>query len=360
MPDGIGREKLLPRVLMTTDAVGGVWRYTLDLAQAFRDRDVGTVLAVLGPAPSEAQRDEARRAGLDPIETGLALDWTAGHPAELTAVVGQLQALARKTRVAGAHLHAPALAGDGWPIPTVAVAHSCVATWWHAVRGTALPDDFRWRTEATAAGLRAADAVIAPTSAHAEAVRAAYGPVRVEVVHNGSGFPDRPATATVRRRAVLTAGRLWDEGKNAAALDRVAPELDAPIRAAGPTKGPNGDAIHLSNLHLLGNLGPAGMEGAYAASTVFASMARYEPFGLSVLEAARAGLRLVLADIPSFRELWDGAAFFVRDEADLLGALRSALDAAGDGGARVRAARYTIDATADATLALHRAVGVPV
>ena len=37
----------------------------------------------------------------------------------------------------------------------------------------------------------------------------------------------------------------------------------------------------------------------------------YEPFGLAVLEAAQAGCALVLSDIPTFRELWDGAAMFV-------------------------------------------------
>ena len=39
--------------------------------------------------------------------------------------------------------------------------------------------------------------------------------------------------------------------------------------------------------------------------------ALYEPFGLAVLEAAQAGCALVLSDIPTFRELWDGAALFV-------------------------------------------------
>jgi glycosyltransferase involved in cell wall biosynthesis len=39
--------------------------------------------------------------------------------------------------------------------------------------------------------------------------------------------------------------------------------------------------------------------------------ARYEPFGLSVLEAALAGCALVLGDIPSLREVWTDAAFFV-------------------------------------------------
>jgi glycosyltransferase involved in cell wall biosynthesis len=49
----------------------------------------------------------------------------------------------------------------------------------------------------------------------------------------------------------------------------------------------------------------------------------YEPFGLTVLEAAISRCALVLSDIPTFRELWDGAALFVdpRKPADLHAAL---------------------------------------
>jgi glycosyltransferase involved in cell wall biosynthesis len=45
-------------------------------------------------------------------------------------------------------------------------------------------------------------------------------------------------------------------------------------------------------------------------AALFVSPALYEPFGLSVLEAAGRGNALALADIPTFRELWDGAALF--------------------------------------------------
>ncbi|HEX3992613.1 MAG TPA: glycosyltransferase, partial [Acetobacteraceae bacterium] len=48
-----------------------------------------------------------------------------------------------------------------------------------------------------------------------------------------------------------------------------------------------------------------------AERPIFVSVSRYEPFGLAVLEAARAGCALVLSDIPTFRELWQDAASFV-------------------------------------------------
>ena len=342
MPDGL-TAPAMQRLLVTTDAVGGVWRYAVDLAAGLSARGIGTVLAVLGPPATAAQRTEAEAVpNLRLIQTGLPLDWTATSPADLSQASSKLAALAALTGASAAHLHAPALVGARpWPVPVVVVAHSCVGTWWRAVRGGDMPDDFRWRTDAAAAGLHLASAVIAPTAAHAALLHEVYGPVPIRVVHNGR---DRtPVPAGPRDRAVLTAGRLWDEGKGIARLDGAAPTLGAPIRAAGPVQGPNGAAAAFTHLDLLGTLGPAAMSAAYAGATVFASTARYEPFGLAVLEAAQSGMALVLSDLPGFRELWDGAALFVRDNDDLTAALRRALNdlAPLAAAAQQRATRYT-------------------
>lgn len=343
-------------MLLTTDAVGGVWRYSLDLAAGMVQRPI---LVVLGPSPSPLQRDEAAALGLRLIDTGLPLDWTAADPAALTAVTAALKDLAAGQGVRSVHLHAPALAGpDRWEPATVVVAHSCVATWWQAVRGGGpLPDDLAWRAEATRIGLHTADAVIAPSDAHAEATRRAYGDCVMTTVHNGA---PPPLAGEARGEGdstgpILTAGRLWDEAKNATGLDQIASRLDTPIHAAGPVAGPNGAQIHLPNLHLLGSLDARAMRRAYAKASVFASLARYEPFGLSVLEAAQSGLRLVLSDIPTFRELWDGAARFVSLDADPVPALRAALADTGD--ATRHAARYTLEKTVAGTLAVHRRLG---
>ena len=78
----IGRRPL--RLLMTADAVGGVWTYALDLAGALADHGVETTLAVLGPAPSAqalAQAVAIPRTRI--VITGLPLDWTAGSPGEV-------------------------------------------------------------------------------------------------------------------------------------------------------------------------------------------------------------------------------------------------------------------------------------
>jgi len=356
VPDGLGRTPL--RLLMTTDAVGGVWRYSVDLADGLSVHGVQTVLAVLGPPATPAQRAEAEAVpGLRLVNTGLPLDWTASAPTELDRASARLASLAALVGARSIHLHAPALVGAvRWPAPVVTVAHSCVATWWRSVRVGAIPDDLAWRAAATRAGLAAAGAVIVPTAAHGRATEAAYGALPLQVVHNGGRAGCLPSQA--RRRAVLTAGRLWDEGKAVAWLDRAAPGLDAPILAAGPDRGPDGSEARFAHLRLLGNLTPDALAAEYAGATVFASMARYEPFGLAVLEAAQAGMALVLADTPGFRELWDGAAIFVPAEADLRPALLHALATPEPWAARAQAqaGRYTIARMAAGTLEVHRGV----
>ena len=85
-----------------------------------------------------------------------------------------------------------------------------------------------------------------------------------------------------------------------------------------------------------------------------------------MLEAAAAGCALVLSDIPTFRELWDGCATFV-DAHDAPG-FAGAIDALiGDQGrrvaqgeaARARSRRYTPAATAAQTYAIYRSLLTP-
>ena len=344
-----------PRVLMTADAVGGVWTYARDLAEGLSGHGVEVTIAVLGPSAGPERVAALRRLpGVSVVETELPLEWLADGPEE---VLGAGRALARLAAETGAdlvHLNSPALAADTrYPVPIVAVAHSCVATWWQAVRSGPLPADLAWRAEVTGRGYRAADAVLAPTRAFAEATARAYRLSSLpEVVHNGRRPPRSPARAPAGGPPAyaFTAGRLWDEGKNLALLDRVAARLPFPVLAAGPTTGPNGAAIALRHVRALGLLPEEDLHGRLAGAAAFVSLPRYEPFGLAVLEAAQAGLPLVLSDISTLRELWDGAALFVaaEDEVGAASALGRALaerDLAARLGtaARERAGRYTVE-----------------
>ena len=89
----IGRGPL--RLLMTADAVGGVWQYATDLAGALADHGVETTLAVLGPAPSAQALSQAVAIPQTRIViTGLPLDWTAGSPGEVAEASRAIAALA--------------------------------------------------------------------------------------------------------------------------------------------------------------------------------------------------------------------------------------------------------------------------
>jgi glycosyltransferase involved in cell wall biosynthesis len=355
------------KVLMTADAVGGVWTYALDLARGLAERGIEITVAVLGPGPSEAEGAAARAIpDLRLVETGLPLDWTAESRAEVIQAGRALATLASETGCDLVHLNSPALAADArFPCPVVAVCHSCVATWWDAVRGGELPRDFAWRTDLVRTGYQAADLLLAPSAAFARATAQAYSLAEQPgVVHNGRA--SRPQVGPPQESTepfVLTTGRLWDDGKNIAALDHVAARLSAPILAAGPTAGPNGAAVVLHHAKALGHVSMETLDTLLAARPVFASLALYEPFGLAVLEAAQAGCPLVLSDIPTFRELWDGAATFVdsRNEDAIASALSRLLaDPAerrrGGRAAQERAAHYTVAAMVDGVEGAYRDV----
>jgi glycosyltransferase involved in cell wall biosynthesis len=344
------------RILLTTDTVGGVWQYSLELARGLARLDIETAMAVIGPSPSDAHLRQARSVPqLKLIDTGCELDWLAEDYAAVARAGRTVARIARECDADLVQLNTPALAADAeFRQPVVAVQHSCLASWWEAVRGTALPADFEWRTRLVRAGLHAADAVVAPTSAFAQTTRLLYAlPATPRTVHNGRTPLPLPLPAHPEPDFVFTAGRLWDEGKNLATLDAAAERLGVPILAAGPVRGPNGAEVPFRNLRCLGNLDEPELGRRLGARPIFVSAALYEPFGLSVLEAASAGCPLVVSDIPTFRELWEGAAIFVppRNERGFAEAIFRLVEddterAAHGQAAKARAARYTPDAMA--------------
>jgi glycosyltransferase involved in cell wall biosynthesis len=314
------------RLLLVTDAVGGVWVYSLELARALRPLGFETVLAVMGPSPNARQREEA--AGSRLIDTGLPLEWLDTSPAEIRRAGEAIAALAGQEAVDLVQTCSAALlAHADFDQPCVAVQHSCIASWWAALKGTPLPEDFAWRRELVECGLQRASAIVAPSIAFAAETARMYDvPAPVSAVHNGR----RAATFSniPQGEFVFTASRLWDEGKNVATLDAAAARLNVPFQAAGPTAGPNGASIRLDHIEALGELSARRLAGLLSARPIYASAALYEPFGLSVLEAAQAGCALVLSDIATHREIWGGAAIFVprRDDTAFAAAIQDLLD----------------------------------
>jgi glycogen synthase len=363
VPAGVTRRRPM-RLLMTTDAVGGVWPYASDLARGLAERQVETTLVVLGPAPAaEALESVLAIPGLRVVITGLPLDWTAATAEEVAEAAEHVAAIASDIRAAVVHLNSPALAAlASFTAPVVGVCHSCLATWWDAIRSGPLPSDFVWRARMVEQGYRACDALAAPTAAFARITAATYRIPEPRVVRNGRR--DRSIERAVKPAdVVFTAGRLWDEGKNLATLDAAAARLGVPVLAAGPVTGPNGSAISLRHIRSVGSLDESEIREWLGQQPIFASVPRYEPFGLAILEAAQAGCALVLSDIPTLRELWDGAAVFVapHDQMALAGAIealaqdRARRESLGDA-ARKCAERYSVERMTAGMLDLYEAV----
>ncbi len=354
------------RILMTADAVGGVWKYTVDLGRAFTARGIATTVAVMGPPPSEHQRREASNAGIEVVDRPYRLEWMDDPWADVAQAGAWLLDLERTRTPSLVHLNGYVHASLPWRAPAIVVAHSCVRTWWKAVKSEAAPSSVDRYTAAVRAGLVAARAVVAPTTAMARAVRDEYGaPDSVHSIPNGCGsFGDADTLLAAKEPFVLAAGRAWDEAKNITALCDVAASLAWPVHVAGDASSPDGAVTRLPGVHLLGRVSSSEMERWYRRASIYALPARYEPFGLSVLEAAAAGCALVLGDIPSLRENWTGAALFVPpdDRAALQATLdrlisrpAERLDLASR--AHARALGFTIDRTRDEYLRVYESLG---
>jgi glycosyltransferase involved in cell wall biosynthesis len=115
-----------------------------------------------------------------------------------------------------------------------------------------------------------------------------------------------------------------------------------------------------STVQWLGRLPRPELHRLMGEAAIFVAPARYEPFGLAALEAARAGCALVLGKIASLVEIWDGAARFVPPD-DPAALRRTLLDLIDDeeallrlqGAAQERAALYSRRRMAEAYQALY-------
>jgi glycogen(starch) synthase len=298
---------------MTADTVGGVWSHALELSRALGAEGVEVVLAALGREPTPAQAQEARAvSNLTLHAAPYRLPWMDDPWDDVRQAGEWLLELAASSHCEMIHLSEPVFGALPWDAPSLAVGHSCVLSWYAAVRGEAAPDEWRSYHRAMRRGLRSADAVVAPSAAMLAALERHYGVHGGSVIRNGRD-PARYAPG-MKERIVIAAGRLWDPAKNVAALARVAPHLSWPVLAAGDTRSPDGASEAGDSLELLGVLGEEALAGWYARAAIFALPARYEPFGQAILEAALSGCALVLGDIPSLQELWGGAAMFVPPE----------------------------------------------
>jgi glycogen synthase len=201
-----------------------------------------------------------------------------------------------------------------WRAPVLSVGHSCVLSWWAATQPSdrVLPAEWNLYRRRVAESLQAADCVVAPTETLLSQLASYYGPFR-RSLSIANARNRRHFRAGCKEKLVFSAGRLWDPAKNLQALAAVAPKLSSPVVVAGEARSPhaNDAPAHLPNTQMLGSLPEPELADWYSRAAIYALPARYEPFGLTALEAALSGCALVLGDIPSLREVWGPSARYV-------------------------------------------------
>jgi glycogen(starch) synthase len=305
-------------VLMTVDTVGGVWSYAVELATALPD--VRFTFATMGAPVSESQRRSTE--GLENVtlrESRFPLEWMDEPWSDVDRAGEWLLEIAHELRPDLIHLNGYSHATLPFDAAVLVVAHSCVLSWWRAVKDEPAPAAYNEYRRRVAAGLNAAALVAAPTAAMLDSLRETYDAVFTGlVIHNARSHTEfRPLA---KQPTIFSAGRVWDEAKNIALLNDIAARVRWPIAIAGDAAHPSGNVVALPNVRLLGRLADTDLARRFGEAAIYAAPAFYEPFGLSILEAALSSCALVLSDIPTLRELWSDAAVFAspRDPAGFI------------------------------------------
>jgi len=309
-------------VLITSDTVGGVWTYTQELVAGLTRAGHRVTLVSFGKLPIPHQTAWMQTVpGLDYRPTEYRLEWMEVVERDIEESREYLQMLAQEVHPDVLHFSQYCYGDLPVDVPKIVVAHSDVVSWWVAVHGKE-PDDTPWTRryrQHVGRGLRGADVVVAPSQWMLDQVAKHYfRPQQGVVVHNGrTSSLFEPDAA--KEDFVLSVGRVWDPAKQMQLLS-LRP-LCAPVRIVGWAHEPGKegrDALHGSeNVELLGMKSQAELRGLYARAGVYVATSRYEPFGLSALEAALSRCALLMNDNPVFHELWgDAAIYFQKDDAD--------------------------------------------
>ncbi len=181
-----------------------------------------------------------------------------------------------------------------------------------------------WVFELERAAFRAADRIVVVSNYGATVLREQYGidPERVRVVHHGlsagSLGPQWEARPVGETPTVLFVGRLTSQ-KNPLGFVEIARLVAAQVpgvqfKVAGD--GPQRSAVQAAAdaagfaeeaFELLGFLDDEAVTAALTAAAVVCLPARSEPFGLAALEAAAAGVPLVLSSTTGAAEVLPGA-----------------------------------------------------
>jgi glycosyltransferase involved in cell wall biosynthesis len=273
--------------------------------------------------------------GLEYVPTAFRLDWMEEGEHQLKESSEYLTTLALELKPDVLHLNHLCYGSLPLQIPRVAVAHGDLISWSKSVHGEtprASKRWLRWYRDAMVRGLSKASVVVTPSVWMLETIRACYTrPRREAVIYNGRN-PIFFNPYVEKADSVLAVGRLWDAGKQVSLLTNHRHPLpicivgsDGPVRLPKvPIRADVNLSIDEVRVAFKGPQTESQLRALYSRASIFAATSRYEPFGMTVLEAALSRCAIIANDIPSFREIWEDAALYFRanDSASLAFAIR--------------------------------------
>jgi glycogen synthase len=301
-------------ILMTANTVGGIWTYAIQLIKAMKPYHVRYTLATMGsPLTAEQRCQIAELDNLTLLESDYKSEWVENDWADTSRAEKWLLELDEYLEPDLIHLNEYAFASLGFHAPKIIVGHSCAYSWWNMVRREAPPDHYRSYYAKVKKALAVADHVVAPSHYMLEELNKYYGSFSKQSVIPNATDPQNFLGEELKSNVIFSIGRLGDEAKNLRVLESVSDKIPWPVFIAGETIEDTDTEGHLSTnkICFLGALKRGEVMKQLGKAAIFVMPAKYEPFGLSVLEAAFSGCALVLGDIPSLRENWKGAAVFV-------------------------------------------------
>ncbi len=312
-------------VLVTADAVGGVWTYTRELVTGLARRGVRVTLVSFGEIPTAQQcewMDGLR--GLDFRPTAFRLEWMQEAEQDLEASSEFLMSLIGEIKPEIAHFSQYCYGALPVDLPRVVVAHSDVVGWWQSVHGEEPRDTrwIRWYRDTVTRGLAGASAVVTPSRWMLESITANYTrPAHAAVVYNGRN-PGLYNPHSTKDDLALCVGRLWDAAKQVSLLSQC--DQKVPICVTGSDKHPD-EVLRGARpafparrrVQFRGTQSEGQLVQLYSRASMYVATPRYEPFGLAPLEAAFSRCAIVANDIPTFHEIWgDTACYFRYNDAE--------------------------------------------
>lgn len=298
------------KVLLTTDNIGGVWTFTLNLAKGLKTHGVDVSVAVIGNELTENQKKESDFVDRHFFESRQ--EWMQNPWEDIEKAGYWLLDLEQQLHPDLIHLNSYSFGSLPWDIPVVITAHSCVLSWWEAVNHASAPEEWSMYKDYVLNGIKSADIVAAPSYSMLRSIEKFYGPLKNgRVIRNGA---DISMYHTERKEdIVFCMGRLWDKGKNIRSVLKAASSIDYPIYIAGDFSGNEFEDIPF-NVHFTGQLSHENIISWLSRAGIYLLPVIYEPFGYTFLEAALSNCALITGDIDSMNEIWKDAAVYVDPE----------------------------------------------